>query len=111
MSEGNRKPTRQFVEIGDAHVATESGSDTGDNLQSQLLDRKSSSSEIDRIINAIVAPLATQLEMLIQSVWGVGERSSNRSIEGNGMWRPNDRDCRFNVATPAAVLNFQLFET
>ena len=68
MSEGNRTPTRQFVEIGDAHVSAESASDAEDNLQSQLLERKLSSSEVDRRIKAIYAPLASQLETLIQSL-------------------------------------------
>ena len=61
MSERNKTPTRQFVEIGDAHGPVESASDVEDNLQSQLLKRKLSSSEVDRGINAMVAPLATQL--------------------------------------------------
>ena len=65
MSEENRTPTREFIETGDAHVSAESASDVEDNPQSQLLERKLSSSEIDRRINAIVAPLATQLETLI----------------------------------------------
>ena len=68
MSEENRIPTRQFVEVDDAHVSVESANDVEDNLQSQLLERKLSSSEVDRRINAIVVPLATQLETLIQSV-------------------------------------------
>ena len=50
MCEETRIPTRQFVEIGDAYVSAELGSDGQDNLQSQLLDRKLPS-EVDRIIN------------------------------------------------------------
>ena len=68
MSEENRTPTRQFVEIGDLHASGESGSEAEDQLQSQLLDRKISSSEVDRRINAIVSPVATQLETLIRNV-------------------------------------------
>ena len=83
MSEGSRTSTRQFVEIGDAHVSAESASDVEDNLQSQKLERKLWSSEVDRRINAIVAPLATQLETLIQSVKELSERSSNRLTEDN----------------------------
>ena len=83
MSEGNRTPTQQFVEVGDAHVSAESTNDVEDNLQSDLLERKLSSSQVDRRINSIVAPLATQLETLIQSVTELSERSSNRSTEGN----------------------------
>ena len=48
----------------------------------QTLQRKLSSSEVGRKINAIVAPLATQLETLIQSVRELNERSSNRLTAG-----------------------------
>ena len=41
------------------------------------------SSEVDKRINAIVAPLATQLELLIQLVKELSERSSTRSTEGH----------------------------
>ena len=51
----------------------------------QLLERKLSSSEVDRRINAIVAPLATQLVTLIQSVMELSERSFNRSTEGKAL--------------------------
>ena len=34
MSEENKRPTRQFVLISDAHVSAESRSDDEDNLQS-----------------------------------------------------------------------------
>ena len=83
MSEENRTRTRQFVEVGDAHVSAESASDAEDDLQFQLLDRMLSSSEVYRRINTIIAPLATQLETLIQSVMDLSERNSNRSTEGN----------------------------
>ena len=83
MSEENRTPTRQFVELGDAHMSAESGSDAEDILQSQTLDRMLSSREVDRILHAIVAPLAMQQEALIQSIRELNERSSNRSTEGN----------------------------
>ena len=76
-------PTQQFVEIGELHFSAESCSDAEDNLQPQLLDRKLSSSEVDRRIDAMVAPLFTQQETLIQSVRKLSERSSNRSTEGN----------------------------
>ena len=79
MSEENRTSTRQFVEIGDAPNSIEPASDAEGNLQSQLLERRLSSSEVERRINAKVAPLATQLETLIQSVRELSERSSNRS--------------------------------
>ena len=59
MSEGNRRPTRQFVEIDDVHASVGSESDGEDNDQSQLLERMLSSSEFNRRINAKVAPLAT----------------------------------------------------
>ena len=42
-----------------------------------------SSSEVDRRIIAIVTPLATQLETVIQSIRELSERSSNRLTEGN----------------------------
>ena len=78
MSEENRTPTRQFVQIGEAHSSAESASGVEDNLQSQLLERRFSSSEVERRINAIVAPLAAQLETLIHSVNELGEKSFNR---------------------------------
>ena len=63
MFEENRTtPTRHFVEVGDIHHSGESASEGEDNLQSQLLERRLSSSEVDRKINAISAPLAMQLE-------------------------------------------------
>ena len=83
MSERNRTPARLFVEVGDAHASAESASDVEDKLQSQLLERKLSSSEVDRRMDAIIAPLTTQLETLIQSVKELSKRSSNRSTEGN----------------------------
>ena len=83
MTERNRTPTRQFVEVGDAHVSAESASDVGDKLQPQLLERKLSPSEVDRRIKSMIATLAMQLETLIQSVTKLSERSSNRSTEGN----------------------------
>ena len=82
MAEGNRTPSRHFVEIGDGHVSVESGSDAEDNLKSQLPDRKLSS-KVDRRIIAMFDPLNTQLEMLIQSVSEISERSSDQSTEGN----------------------------
>ena len=68
MSEENRTPKKHFVEVIDCHHSSELASERENNLQSQLLDRRISSSEADRKINAIVAPLATQLETLIQAV-------------------------------------------
>ena len=67
MCEENRTPTRQFVESGDVHQSGGSDSEGKDNLQSHLLERRLSSSEIDRRINAIVAALAMQVETLLQS--------------------------------------------
>ena len=81
MSEGKRTATRRHVEIGDTHVSAQSGGDVKVNLQSQVLKQKLSPREVDRRINGIVAPLATPLEMLIQSVKDLSERSSNRSTE------------------------------
>ena len=84
MSEENRTPTRQLVEIGEAHLSVESANDAEDNLQSQLLERKLLSSEFDRKINALVASLATQIGTLIRWVRReLSEKSSNRSTEGN----------------------------
>ena len=45
MSDRKRTPTRQLVQVGDAH---KSASDIEDNLQSQILERKSSSRELDK---------------------------------------------------------------
>ena len=83
MYEENTTPNRQFVKIGDARNSVESVSDVEDNLQSQSPERRICSSEVDRRINAIAAPLATQLETLIQSVRERSEGSSNRSTEAN----------------------------
>ena len=75
-------PTRQIVELGDTHNSGEAASESQRNLQSQLLDRRLTSSDIDRRINAIDALLSTQL-LLIQSVRELNERSSTRSAEKN----------------------------
>ena len=48
MSEENRTFTRQSVELGEAHISSRSAGDGEENLQSQLLDRRMTSSEIDR---------------------------------------------------------------
>ena len=69
--------------MGDVDHSGESASQGEKNLQSPLLNRRISSSEVDRKIKAIVAPLSTQLEMLIQSVRELSERSSTRFTEGN----------------------------
>ena len=47
MSGENRTPTRQFIQLGDAHSSVESAGDGEKNLCSQLLDRRMTSSEID----------------------------------------------------------------
>ena len=83
MVEENQTPTGQFVEIGDAHNSGESATEGGDTLQSQLLDHRLSSCEIDRRMNAIVAPLVTQTETFIQSLREIHEKSWKRSSEGN----------------------------
>ena len=104
-SEENRTLTRQFVENGDLHASGESGSEAEDQVQSQLLDRKILSSEVDRKINAIVAQLATQLETLIQSVTELSERSSNRSTEGSERLRSlGQRSDRGNLRLDEAYL-------
>ena len=64
MSE-QRTPITQSVEVGDVHHSGGSASEGDDILRFQLLDRRMCSSEDDRRINAIVAPLATLLETLI----------------------------------------------
>ena len=68
MSDENRAPIRQFVQIRDACESGKLASEVEDNLQSQLLNLMLSSSEVNRKINAIVFPTATQEETLIQSV-------------------------------------------
>ena len=82
LTEEHRTPTRQFVEVGDIHHLGEFTSEEEDTLQSQFLDRRMPSNEVDWRINAIVAPLATQLETLIQPMRELRERNSNRSTEG-----------------------------
>ena len=81
MSEESRTSTRQFVEVGSVHLSGESTSEGEDKLQSQLFDQRMFSSESK--INAIVAPLATQLETLMLSVGEIRERSLNRLTEVN----------------------------
>ena len=98
MCEEIRTPVRHSVEIGDAHNSVESASDIEDNLQSQLLERRFSSSEVDRRINPIVAPLAKQSETLIQSLRELSERSSNRSTEEN-VASERSRDRQVSVPT------------
>ena len=85
MSEGNRAPTRQFVEFGNAHRSKISGTDGEKNLRSQLLDRRMTTNDIDRQIIGIVALLSTQLEALIQLVREFNEKSSRPSTERNVM--------------------------
>ena len=78
-----RTPTGQCVEVGDVHHSGESTSDGGESLPSQLLGRRMTLREVIGRINAIIAPLFTQLEMLSQSMRELSERSSTRSIEEN----------------------------
>ena len=99
-SKENRTPTRQFVESDMSHILAESGGDAEDQLQSQLLYRKLSSSEVDRKTNALVAPLSTQLKTLIQSVRELSERSSNRWTEKNVASKESGSSCqRSNIPT------------
>ena len=83
MSEQNRMLTRQFVELGYVYHSGELGGDGKENLRSQLLERRMTFSEIGRMINAIVAPLSTQVEAFIQSLREPNERNSTRSTERN----------------------------
>ena len=85
MTEQNLAPNELLVELGDAHRSIELGSGGERNLQSQLLDRRMTSNETVRKINAVVAPLSTQSEALIQSVMELTERSFIRSTDGNQM--------------------------
>ena len=59
MLEENRTLNRQFVERGDVHHSGETAADGEKNLRSQLLDRRMTSSEVDRRIKAFVALLFT----------------------------------------------------
>ena len=83
MSEASRAPTGKFVEVRDAHNSGESATDGEENPRSQAPDRRMTSSEIDRRINEIVAPLSTQLKTFIQSVRAHNQRSSTRTFEEN----------------------------
>ena len=82
MSGENKTLTGQFAEVGFVHHSGESASDGEENLRSEPLDRRMTSSEIDRKINPIVAPLSSQLELLILSMRELDERSSTRSTGG-----------------------------
>ena len=94
MSEKNRTPARLFVEVVDVHHSGGSASEGEDNLHSQLQDRGLFSSAVDRRINAIVAPLATQLEAFIQSVRESSQRISNRWTEGNAASERSRSSCQ-----------------
>ena len=83
MSEVNRIPTRDFVELGDEHHLGKTGSVGGKNFRLQLLEGKMTSSEIDNRINAFVATLSTHLEALIQSVRELTKRSFTSSTKPN----------------------------
>ena len=82
MSEENRTPTTQFVEVGDVNHSVELASEGKDNFQSQLLDWRMYLSEIDTKINGIVQNLTIQLEALLQTVEEFIEWNLNRSTEG-----------------------------
>ena len=68
MSEENRTPTTQFVEVADVNHSVELVSEEKDIFQSQLLEWRMSLSEIDTKINGIVQNLTIQLEALLQTV-------------------------------------------
>ena len=53
------------------------------NMRSLLLDHRIISSEKDRRINAIISPLFSQLEMLIQALRGLSKRNLTLSTERN----------------------------
>ena len=82
MSEEMKTPTRLFFELGDAYISNDSVSDGEEKFQSQLLDHRMTSSEVDKRINGIVALLSNWFKMLIQSLRELNERSSTRSTEG-----------------------------
>ena len=82
MSEENRSPTRRFIPMGEGHSLAESASGVEDNLQSQMLER-TSSSEDDRRLKTVFTPMTTPLETLIQSVKELSEKNSNPSVERN----------------------------
>ena len=95
ISEENRTPTGEFVELGGTHHSGESDNNGEENLQWQLLDQRLAFNEIDRRIIEIVAPLSTQLKALIRSVKELSEKSSIRSNAGKRS--QNDRGRRVNV--------------
>ena len=79
----NRTSSGQVLDLGVIHHSGESGGDEEENLLSQLFCRRTTSSEVDRKINSIVAPLSTQLGALILSMKEPNERNSTSSTEGN----------------------------
>ena len=81
MSEVDKTPTRQFIGVGDVHHSADSSSDGEVNLQSQLLDRRLTLTEVNRKRRAIVDPLAAELETLIQLVRQLSEKSSKRPTD------------------------------
>ena len=82
MSEEKGIPTRHSVEISDAQHSGESASDGDYIMPSFLVDRRSSPSEVERKINAIVETLTRQFETLRPSSMEHSEGFSNRSTEG-----------------------------
>ena len=79
MSEERRTPTRLFVETGDVHKSSESTSEGEDTLQSQLINQRMSSSEVDRRTNGTVVHLATHFEVLVVCRKSLDAKSRGRN--------------------------------
>ena len=86
MSDENRTPTMNFVEVSGVHHSGQSSSDGGVSLRSQLRDPKVTSIEVDRRLSEVAGSLSTQLETLIQSVRKLREKINSLFKRERCIW-------------------------
>ena len=107
MSEQNRKPTRGLEELGGARHLGESDSNGGEKFRLQLLDRKTTSNEIDGKMNVSIVPLSRELEVLIKPVKKLCKRNSVCFTEWNVMSkRSRSLGHRFHMLTGNIIIPF-----
>ena len=82
MSQENWTPTKQSLSFV-LPINLVNGLAMGRNLPSQQLDCRIISNEVDRRINTVIAPLSTELEMLIQSVSNLMREIQFSQLKGN----------------------------
>ena len=64
MAERNRTPYRRIKDIPEANQPRESDKVGEGNFESQIINRRKASTDVDNIVNAIVAPVSGQAEVL-----------------------------------------------